>query len=198
MTANIIIAAGSTLPNPPAGEATLFINTEDNNILSLKMPDGSIIHYSASAAAECCSCEIAEKFIKDIGCALKEGMITAAEYTALIQAGLNVTSVDTDDGHGNTTCNVTIAPQNITPVSISIADPGPVSLGAGIPVPLVQTVLPTGANQSVVWTSGTPAKGTVNPATGVFTAVELGTTVITAFSAINPSISGTRTITIEA
>ncbi len=100
---NIIIAAGSTLPVPPAGEATLFIDTENNNTLSLKLPDGSIKIYTASNAAECCSCELAKKMMEDIGCALKDGAMTAVEYTALIAAGVTFNSTETDDGDGNKT-----------------------------------------------------------------------------------------------
>lgn len=196
-TANIIVAAGSTLDTPPVGEATLFIDTENNNILSLKLSDGTIRIYSDNAAAECCSCELAKKFMEDIGCALKSGMLTGDQYTTLIKSGYNVNTIETDDGNGNKTCQVILGPQSLTPTAISINNPGNVSIAGGaITLGLVMT--PVGANPSVVWVSGTPAKGTVHPSTGLFTPLVAGDTIVTAYSTINPLISGSRTITVVA
>lgn len=196
-TANIIVAAGSTLATPPVGEATLFIDTENNNILSLKLSDGTVRVYTSDGAAECCSCELAKKFMEDIGCALKSGMLPAATYQALIQSGYSVTTNETDDGNGNKTCTVSLGPQTTTPTGIAITNPGNVSILAG-PIGLEKVMTPLGSNPSVVWTSGTPATGTINAATGVFTPLVIGDTLITAYSTVDPLVVGTRTITVVA
>ena len=190
-TANIIVAAGSTLPTPPVGEATLFVDTENNNILSLKLSDGSVRVYSESGAAECCSCELAKKFMDQIGCALNSGMLPPDTYQALINSGYTVNTSETDDGNGNKTCTVTIGTTQTTPTGIAITDPGNVSIAAGAII-LEKIMTPLGANPGVVWTSQDPTKGTVNPSTGEFTPIAIGDTLVTAYSIVNPSVSGTR------
>ncbi len=68
------------------------------------------------------------------------------------------------------------------------ADPTSIDLSDG----QTTTVVATNAVGAVTFTSGTPAKATVNSSTGVVTPVEAGTTVITA----TDSIGNTATITI--
>lgn len=194
-TSNIIVAAGSTLPTPPVGEATLFIDTENNNILSLKKSDGSVVVYSESNAAECCSCEIAKKYMEDIACALKSGMLNASQFATMIDKGLVVTSNETTDVDGNKTCTVSIGPKAATPTGITISNPGSVSLEAGT-VQLTKTVTPVGANEGVVWVSLTPANGTIDQ-TGLFTPLVAGTTTtVEAYSVVDPTVKGSRVISI--
>jgi len=50
-------------------------------------------------------------------------------------------------------------------------------------------------NPAVTWTSGTTATATIS-ASGLVTAVNIGTTVITAAAVQNPSITGTQTVTV--
>jgi len=197
-TANIPVAAGSLLAIPPVGEATLFIDTENNNILSLKLSDGSVRVYTADGAAQCCSCELAKKFTEDIGCALNSGMLPPDTYAALIQSGFSVTTTETDDGNGNKTCTVSLGAQILTPTGITIDDPGNISLGGG-PVQLTKTVTPSGSNPGVVWVSLDPANGTIDAGTGIFTPLMSGViATVEAYSVIDPLVKGSRTLTLIA
>lgn len=198
-TANIIVAAGSTLPTPPAGEATLFINTENNNILSLKDSSGNIVPYTDSAVTECCSCEIAKKYMEDIACALKSGMLNASQFATMIDKGLVVESTESADVVGNKTCTVSIGPKTIVPTGLAIADPGAVSQAGGT-VQLLATATPTGASNDVAWVSLDPLKATIDH-TGLLTPLlaGVGTTAnIKAISLVDPSVTVTRAISIVA
>ena len=104
---NVPIAAGSTLATPTGGR-TLFINTEDGNILSWKHPDGTVTRFSEGMTADCCACEIAKSIADAMSCGLKNGTVTPTEYSAWILQGVNVHVQETDDGNGNKTCNVDI------------------------------------------------------------------------------------------
>lgn len=109
VTSNIKVGTPASIPNPPAGEATLFVNTSDNNVLYIKFSDGTYLPYSSDNMAECCSCEIAKKMMEDLTCALKSGYITMTEFTTFVTAGVSVKAEETNDGAGNKTCTVTIA-----------------------------------------------------------------------------------------
>jgi hypothetical protein len=110
---NIEVAAGSSLPNPPAGEVTLFINTEDNNILSYKDSSGNVKRYSTNdpELADCCACDIAKKAVAAAACALENGFMTSTEYNAFITTGVNVSVSQTDDGAGNKTYTINFGPK---------------------------------------------------------------------------------------
>lgn len=62
---------------------------------------------------------------------------------------------------------------------------------------LVVTPTPSGVVPVVTWSSGTPAKATVNAVTGAITGVAAGDTVITATSVADPTLTDTCTVTVS-
>ena len=110
---NILIGSASSIATPPAGEATLFINTDDANILSYKLPDGTVERYndSSEGISDCCSCEIAKSMSDSVACALKSGFISITEFNSFVSNGLTVTTTENTDVDGNKTCTVSIGPK---------------------------------------------------------------------------------------
>lgn len=195
------------MPNAPAGEVTLFIDTENNNILSYITEDGTVRIYNYGAAGqadleECCSCIIAKRWMDSVTCALNSGTLNATEFGTIINAGLAVTSTETvDPTSGAKTCTVNVGPKQPNPVAVTEIDvttaSGPATVSIGLTNQLVATVVPSGAtNQNVIWISGNPAKATVN-ASGLVTGVSSGTVTIYAYSQSNPSVFGSITLTVS-
>lgn len=110
---DIQITAGSALTPPPAGYKTLFINTEDGNLLSWMDSSGTITRFT-DGDADCCACEIAKDYADAISCALKKGILTDIQVKSLMNLGFTITSNSTDDGAGNKTCTVTFGGNNIS------------------------------------------------------------------------------------
>lgn len=84
----------------------------------------------------------------------------------------------------------------VAPTSVTIS-PSTVSIAPLATAQLTATVLPSGANQAVTWSSSDVTKATVSPA-GLVTAVATGSAVITATSVADPTKSVTRNVTITA
>lgn len=75
---------------------------------------------------------------------------------------------------------ITVTPATINPTGVTLGTPPTtVDIGAKVNGPTV-TVTPSGAPQSVTWTSSDPTIATVNPTTGEVTGVKAGTATITA------------------
>lgn len=110
---DVQVIGASKVPTPPPGFKTLFINTEDNNILSWKDSSGVVTRF-IDGDADCCACEIAKDYAEGITCALNKGMLKAADFKALIDAGFTATANSTDDGAGNKTCTVTFGSTNVS------------------------------------------------------------------------------------
>lgn len=203
--ADILIAPGSTMPNAPAGEVTLFIDTENNNILSYIDQNGIIKIYNGgnpSELEECCSCEIAKKWMGAITCALKNGTLSATEYGTLTNAGLSVTSTETiNPDTGAKTCTVEIGPKAVNPIAVTsivvtVAPPGGELVVSGTSQ-MAAAILPVNAtNQNLIWVSGNPARATVN-ASGLVTGISTGTVIIYAYSQSNPTVFGSITLTVN-
>lgn len=84
---------------------------------------------------------------------------------------------------------VTIEPTPVPVVSVTVS-PGTATIDVGNTTNLVASVVPMLANQSVTWSSATPATATVS-ATGVVTGVAIGTVTITATSVADPTKTDT-------
>lgn len=109
---DVQIVAGSTLTPPAAGYKTLFINTEDGNILSWMDSAGTITRFTDNDNDTTeCACEIAKISAQAWSCALEKGIITSAEYAALVLQGMNISVTATDDGAGNTSTVINIGPK---------------------------------------------------------------------------------------
>lgn len=87
-------------------------------------------------------------------------------------------------------------PVPVDPATVTVT-PDTASILEGATQQLAAVVGPTGAPQSVVWTSATPATATVS-STGLVTGVAAGVVVITARSSVNTAILDTATITVTA
>lgn len=182
-TANIIVGPASSIPTPPAGEATLFVDTDNSNILSLKFSDGSVRLYSEGSLANTVPGEIAASIIDAVNCAFKSGMITATEYGIILGTGVSVTSTTGTDVNGNTFTTVEVGTKNVAVTSMSI-DNDPVTLLCnGNTGQLTATVLPANAsNKKVKWLSSDIAVATVDINTGLLTAIGTGSCTITAYT----------------
>lgn len=206
--ADILIAPGSTMPNAPVGEVTLFLNTENGNILSYIDENGIINIYNAGSVAsieECCSCEIAKKLADSVTCALESGLITSTEFNTIVASGFSVVTTEvTNPTTGTKTCTVEIGPKNLIaaplPTSITVvgtnAPGGAVALSVAGKIQLAAIVNPVGANQLVSWISANPLVATVD-ASGNITAVSIGTTVVKAVAVYNPSVFTNVNITVS-
>lgn len=199
--ADILIAPGSTIPAAPTGQVTLFLDTENNNILSYVNEVGDVFIYNynetPSDLEKCCSCEIAKKWTDAVTCALKNGDITATEFGTITLQGLKVTSTENiNPTTGEKICTVEIGQNTPAPVVII---PAPVSSqifggnnGVNIdastetpPIQLISNVLPLGSNQAGTWTI-TSGIATVS-ANGLVTMVSAGTATITFIPTANPA-----------
>lgn len=198
VTSNIAVGTPASIPTPPAGEATLFINISDNNILYVKFDTGAYLPYSSENMAECCSCEISKKYAEDIACALKSGMLSASDFTNLVNIGFKVIATETNDGNGTKTCTVEMGPQtaNIPPVSLIV-----IPDVTAITHPNTQQYYPqftplNTTNQSVVWISSNVAAGTIDQ-DGLFTTVAAGATTVYAYSVEDGSVVGSKVVTVS-
>lgn len=182
-TANIIVGPASSIPTPAAGEATLFVDTDNSNILSLKFSDGSVRLYSEGSLANTVPGEIAASIIDAVNCAFKSGKITADEYGILLGTGVSVTSTTGTNIDGNTFTTVEVGTKGVAVTSMSI-DNSPVTLLCnGLTDQLTATVLPTNAsNKKVKWLSSNTAVAVVDINTGLLTAIGTGSCTITAYT----------------
>lgn len=198
---NIDVISASSVPTPPAGERTLFVNA-DNSLLTWKYDDGSIHLFSdTDGDADCCACEISKDYADGLLCALKSGILAAADFNALISLGFTVNvNETTDPTTGNTTCSVvlgTSAAAIVNPVSLIII-PNVTTLTSGVPTQqyYAQFTPANTTNQAVNWISSDPTKATVN-SSGLVTRVAVGTTTIYCYSVANNAVFNTKVLTLS-
>jgi uncharacterized protein YjdB len=199
--ADILIAAGSGMQPAPAGQVTLFIDTDNNNILSYIDSAGVIKIYNSgnpSDLEECCSCEIAKMWTKAVTCALQSGMLAADEFGTIINQGMSVTSTETTDPDtGVKTCTVNVGPQNTVPVaSVTITGESERAINVGETLQLVATVLPATAPQGVIWVSSNPTRAVVSQS-GLVVGVSAGSVTIYAYSQADGTKFDLVTVTVS-
>jgi len=199
--ADILIAAGSGMQPAPAGQVTLFIDTDNNNILSYIDSAGVIKIYNSgnpSDLEECCSCEIAKMWTKAVTCALQSGMLAADEFGTIINQGMTVTSTETTDPDtGVKTCTVNVGPQNTVPVaSVTITGESERAINVGETLQLVATVLPATAPQGVIWVSSNPTRAVVSQS-GLVVGVSAGSVTIYAYSQADGTKFDLVTVTVS-
>lgn len=85
-------------------------------------------------------------------------------------------------------------PEPVAPTTVTVA-PSTASIEVGATTDLAATVAPTGAPQSVSWTSSAPSIASVNSA-GLVTGIAAGSATITARSTADTTKSGTAAITV--
>ena len=194
----ILVGTPASIATPPAGQVTLFLNTLNNNILSYKDENGDVFIYSAGNGDEvmdCCACDIAKDLIGKIGCSLKDGIIDAAAFQAIVNAGISVVGNSPNDGNGNKTCNISISASNVPVTGVSVVPTviNPLAvLGQAV---AVATITPANAsNQTKIWSSDNVAVATVDQ-NGVITGVSAGLAIITVTTA-DGLFTATVTVTV--
>lgn len=191
---NIVIGSESSIATPPAGEATLFINTDKGNMLYAKYPDGSFSPYTASGSAE--AQDLANSWMNAISCALKDGIIDADDFESIMNQGLTVQSSTVTDGDGNvtTTLNVGSRPGSLVDITLD-------SLSYGLSVAgthqTVTTFNPANtSNKTLTYISSNTGRATVSN-TGLVTGTGVGVVTITVIPAADPSKSKVVTVTVS-
>jgi hypothetical protein len=108
---NLLTPSAVTTPSV-VGEVTYFFNVNDNNRLYYKDSDGNVFLYTDPQTGEsCCACDIIKNMTDAAACALKKGLMTAAEYQTFITSSVTVTSTDSvDPVTGAHTCTVSLNP----------------------------------------------------------------------------------------
>lgn len=199
---DIIVASEATMLSniPTAGNVTLFINTDKNNVLYYISSDGVFHKYSdgdVSSLEECCSCEIAKKIMDSVACALRDGLITPEQLTAFVETGINVTTTEqTNAETGVKTCSVDVGPRQIGVLSLEINEPAP-TLAADETYQLTLTFNPSNAsNKGVVWVSSNPTVATVDQ-NGLVTGLTAGTATVYAYSTSNSNANDSLLITVS-
>lgn len=103
---NVQYLAPSEVPTPGTGEVTYFFDTTNENKLSYKDDLGNVYVYvstSGNTTAESALIDITGKYISDLTCALRKGIITADEFMSIKATGWTITSTS-----GGVTTTVTI------------------------------------------------------------------------------------------
>jgi uncharacterized protein YjdB len=189
----IVISSESNAPIPPAGEATLFINTDKNNTLYAKYSDGSVIPYTGEDSAA--AALIAETWMQAVTCSLKTGIITAQEFQDIMDQGLTIQSNTTTDDDGNITQTLSVGSRTITLNSIT-PDLLAVPLAVAGTHQIVITFNPTNVgNKGLSYISSDATKATVS-ASGLITGVAAGVATITVIPTADPAKAKVITVTV--
>ena len=189
---DIQVGPESSISTPAAGYRTLFVNTDKNNTLYYKLPDGSFEPATIGAG----DIEgIAGVWTEAVTCAMKKGIITAEQFDTMMNQGITVTTNTTTDDDGNVTSTVSVGSRNIALVSITL-DASTFTGAAAATHQIVTTFDPTNTtNKGLTYITSNAAKATVS-STGLITNVATGSAVITVIPNADPSKSKTVTVTI--
>lgn len=193
--ADIVVGSEASIPTPAAGYATLFINTDKNNILYVKYSDGTFQPYTGGTGD--CACDMAQSWTEAASCALKKGTITAAEYQAIMSQGYAViTNTVTDPDTGDVQTTVTAGSRDIPIATFAVGSPTAAVAPLGTSQ-IVTTFTPSNAsNQTVTYVSSDDTKATVS-ATGLITGVAGGSAVISVIPNGNPALVKIVTVTVS-
>ena len=187
----------ANMPTPSAGTVAYFFNIDDGGKLYY-MTDTRLYYPASAGMQDACSCKIGEMWMDRVSCALADSRITAAEFNAIMNGGILVTSSSTDDGNGNRTSTFAISSKSAVQ-SVAIVSP----TGESDLTPLATgtatgTVLPATAPQALGWTSSNPSVISIDMAGNYTVNGTAGQTcVITAFSLANPTVFATTTLTVQ-
>lgn len=126
----------------------------------------------------------------------KTGVVTAVgEGKATITATSVAQTAATGGKNLTQTIPVTVT-KVVKPTALTII-PDTTSLAKGTSASLAVKATPTAADASVVWSSNNPAAVSVDEATGVVTANQMGSAIITATSTVDAAISDTAIVTVD-
>ena len=117
--------------------------------------------------------------------------------TAIAVGTATITATSNENASIKDTCIVTVTAVPVPVVGVTVS-PKPVSLQVGGTQTLTATVTPSNAdNPGVTWSSSNPSVATVN-ASGLVTAIAVGTATITATSAADITKQNTCVVTVTA
>ena len=123
-------------------------------------------------------------------------MVSTSGVVSFKGIGTATITVTTTDGSKTATCNVTVNAISVT--SITLDQPTLAMTVASSPVTLTPTINPIDASdKSVTWLSSNTKIATVN-ASGIVTAISVGTATITVTANDGSGISGTCIVTVNA
>ena len=192
---DIQVGPESSISTPPAGYRTLFINTDKNNVLYYKLPDGTFEPFTGDSDGSID--EIALAWTKALTCALDSGIITATEFNTAINQGITVNkTTSTDATTGTTSSTVTVGARNILLVSITL-DSATFTGAVGATRQIVTTFDPTNvSDKGLTYVSSNLTKATVS-ATGLITNVASGSAIISVIPNADPSKAKIVTVTVS-
>lgn len=105
---NVQYLSPSEVATPSTGTVTYFFDTTNENKLSYKDDLGNVYVYTtptgANVTTEAALIEITGKYISDLTCALRKGIITTEEFLSIKSSGWTITSTS-----GDVTTTVTIS-----------------------------------------------------------------------------------------
>lgn len=180
----IQVGPESSISTPSAGYRTLFINTDKNNILYYKLPDGTFEPFTGDSDGNID--EIAEAWTRAVTCSLSKSIITPAEFEAIMAQGITVLKQNNTDSAGNTS-NIISVGSRVTILNNITLDSYAVTLAPAGTHQVVVTFNPTTvSNQGLTYSSTSPSKATVS-STGLITYVATGSADIVVIPSADPS-----------
>lgn len=177
--------APSEITTPTTGYVELFYDSTNNNRLSyMDSSRNVVVLQGGSGQNEETAGDVQEQFWSSVTCALNSGMITAEQFSDIVNAGFNVSAGTVTDDAGNSTTTINSGAILVPIVSVTITpDPVPnIDLSSSPTSDLSAAVLPVTANQTIIWVSSDPSVATVDNV-GTVTGVSAGTATIYAYAA---------------
>lgn len=177
-----------TFTAPASGVLFFFYNTDHNGDL-YSMDTAQNFYFVATNSTSECACEIVENWECALSTALKNGFMTPTQYQEAITKGISVRDVNG---------TISVGPNFADVISLTVS---PTIQAFLVPYPgsdevqLVYTLLPTNADQRVVWTTTDASVCTVTQQ-GVIRAIASGTATITVISVADPTKTATCAVTV--
>lgn len=188
----IQVGPESSISTPSAGYRTLFINTDKNNILYYKLPDGTFEPFNGDSDGNID--DIAAAWTNAVACSLSKSIITPEQFESIMAQGITVLKQSNTDSSGNTSNVISVGSRETVLNNITLNSYA-VTLAPAGTHQIVTTFNPTNvSNQGLTYNSSNPAKATVS-STGLVTHVAAGTADIIVIPSADPSKFRVVTIT---
>lgn len=195
---NILIGTPGSIPTPPSGEITRFLDTTYTPArLSYKDSTGAVYPFPADSlgVGEQCCCDIATDIASKISCAAESGVISMADYNAFIKQGTSVSASRVIDSNGNPSYIVSVSALYIPLTGLSVAPTTITSLPVNSSRVIVPTFTPANSTEkTLLWSTSNASTATVS-AYGEVTGKAIGTCTITATN-LSGTLTATCTVTV--
>jgi len=193
----IVQASEATMTSgglPPSGTVYEFINTDKGNALWYLDSNGNFGALGLTESSDC-ACRLSNKFMCGINEALETGLMTAAQYEAIIALGFNVTVTNTPTSAGGNTYSIVMGSMSAAVSSVTMTSKI-TTLAIAATHQSGVTIAPINGFPNVVWISSNPGFATVDQ-TGLITGVSAGTVTISVYSVFFPTKFDTTTIVVS-